>query len=80
MPIARVILAGWLAALAVAATPGVARNSAPQKTDDNAASSSCHAYQQAPDGSWTERPCEEQGARAQTQHKQLGKGAEEEPR
>ena len=46
--------------------------------DDKSASSSCHAYQQAADGSWTQLPCQEAGG--QTQHRPVEKGGEEEPR
>jgi len=79
MRIARLIFAGSIAALVVMAAPALARNAVASKTDDKATSSNCHAYEQAADGSWTERPCEEQGAQTQTQHKPAAKGAEEAP-
>jgi hypothetical protein len=79
MRIARVILAGSVAAMALAG-PGFAKHPEPQKTDDSqSASSSCHAYQQAADGSWTKLPCQEAG-NGQTQHRPVAKGNEEEPR
>ncbi len=74
MRIAHLIFTGSIAALAVLTAPALAKNSHSQKVDDTSASStspSCHAYQQAPDGSWTSLPCQENGSapQAQTQHK-----------
>jgi hypothetical protein len=42
--------------------PALARNSGTPKADDKSTSSSCHAYQQAADGSWTQLPCQEMGS------------------
>jgi hypothetical protein len=53
---------------------------APALTEDRSTSSSCHAYQQAADGSWTEVPCQETGSGGQTQHKPAPKSPEDEPR
>jgi hypothetical protein len=80
MRIARMILMGSVAAL-VATAPVLAKKPETQKTDEKSGSASCHAYQQAPDGSWTELPCQEFG-NGQTQHLPPGKGGEgeEEPR
>jgi hypothetical protein len=80
MRIAKVIFVGSVAAVLMAA-PAVARHPDAHKTDDDSkpTSSSCHAYQQAADGSWTQLPCQEAG-NGQTQHKQVSKGSEEEPR
>jgi hypothetical protein len=81
MRIANVTAVAFLAALAVLAVPALAKSADTRKTtDDGSAASSCHAYQQEPDGSWTERPCEEKGQPAQTAHKPVAKGTEEEPR
>jgi hypothetical protein len=81
MRISNVMSVAFLAALVGLAAPVLAKSSETRKTtDDETASSTCHAYQQAPDGSWTERPCEEKGQPAQTQHKPVAKGSEEEPR
>ncbi len=80
MRIARVIFACPVAALVVMTTPALAKSSVTQQGDDKSTSSVCHAYEQAPDGTWSERPCEEQGAPAQTQHKPVARGTEEEPR
>ena len=61
MRIAKSIFVGSLAALVAA--PALAKNSDGQKTEDKPASTSCKAYQRAPDGSWTPLPCGETGAR-----------------
>jgi hypothetical protein len=70
-----------IVALALAATmPALAKNPESRKTDDKSTSpAACHAYQKADDGSWIERPCQEEGAGA-TQHKPAAKGADDEPR
>ena len=81
MRIANVTSVALLAALMGLVAPVLAKSSDTRKaTDDSSPSSSCHAYQQEADGSWTERPCEEKGQPAQTQHKPVAKGSEEEPR
>jgi hypothetical protein len=81
MRIANIAVVISVAALAALAAPVLAKSSETRKaTDDGSTSSSCHAYQQEPDGSWTERPCEEKNQPAQTQHKPVAKGSEEEPR
>jgi hypothetical protein len=66
MRIAHLIFAGSLAALVGTAAPALAKNSNTQtatapKTEDTAASPGCRAYQQAPDGSWIQLPCQEPG-------------------
>lgn len=80
MRIARAIFAGSVLALAMT-MPAFAKHNEAQKTDNDrtSATASCHAYQQAEDGSWTQLPCQEAGG-GQTQHKPVAKGAEEEPR
>jgi ABC-type phosphate transport system substrate-binding protein len=80
MRIAHVIFVGSVATLAVLTAPALAKNSTVQKTDDQSTSSSCHAYQQAADGSWTVLPCQEEGSAGQTQHKPVAKSGEEERR
>ncbi|UPK39862.1 hypothetical protein IVB18_23120 [Bradyrhizobium sp. 186] len=71
MRIVHVVFAGALAAVTVLSVPVMARNSDAQKGEDKSTSSSCSAYQQAPDGSWEQLPCKETGERgqAQTQHR-----------
>ena len=79
MRIASVIFVGSVAALLTAA-PVFAKHPEAQKTDDSkSTSSSCHAYQQAADRSWTQLPCQEFG-NGQTQHRPVAKGGEDEPR
>ena len=85
MRIARVIFVCLVATIAVLiavlAVPALAKNSTAERTDDRSTSSSCHAYQQAADGSWTELPCQEAGSSGgQTHHKPPAKGGEYEPR
>ena len=62
MRIKRAIFIGSIAALAAMTAPALAKHSTAQKTDDKSTSSSCHAYQQAADGSWTELSCQELGS------------------
>jgi hypothetical protein len=79
MRIATMIFAGSVCAL-LATLPALAKNPESRKSEDKqATSASCHAYQQAADGSWTEVPCLEPGT-AQTQHRPAAKGNEEEQR
>jgi hypothetical protein len=80
MRIVRVIFACSVATVAALTVPALAKNSTAQKTDDRSSSSSCHAYQQAADGTWTELPCEEAGSNGQTQHKSAAKSGEDAPR
>jgi hypothetical protein len=78
MRITRLIVAGSVLALVTA--PALAKNPESRKTDDKSTSpAACHAYQKADDGSWIERPCQEEGTGA-TQHKPAAKGADDEPR
>ncbi|MCP3466236.1 hypothetical protein [Bradyrhizobium sp. CCGUVB23] len=77
MRIAHILLAGVLAGALTA--PVLARNSNNQPAEDKSATSTCSAYQQAPDGSWTQLACKETGERnnqAQTQHKPPAPGTE----
>lgn len=67
-----------MAGLLTLAAPTLARNDDSQKSGERPAASSCHAYQKAADGSWTELPCQETGSTGQTQHKPAPKGADDE--
>jgi hypothetical protein len=82
MRIKRAIFVGSMAALAAMTAPALAKNSTAQKTDDKSTSSSCHAYQQAADGSWTQLPCQElgSGSGAGTQHESATRGTDEKTR
>ncbi len=70
------------AALLSLAAPTLAKNAntepESQKAGEQSAPSSCHAYQQAADGTWTQLPCQEEGSAAQTQHRSAPHGASEE--
>jgi hypothetical protein len=76
MRITGMIFTGFVAAL-VMTVPVLAKNAESQKNDDKSAPASCHAYQQAADGSWTALPCQEFGD-DHTQHRSPSKGGEEE--
>jgi len=80
MRIAHVLFAA--AAMAALTTPVLAKSSDAQKGEEKAASSSCSAYQQAPDGSWMQLPCKETGERSQsqTQHRPATQGSDQEER
>jgi hypothetical protein len=70
MRIMHLVFTGSIAALAALTAPALAKNSHTQKIDDpptTPVSSNCHAYQQAPDGTWNPLPCQENGGTAQTQ-------------
>ncbi|MBV8924319.1 MAG: hypothetical protein JOZ74_03005 [Bradyrhizobium sp.] len=77
MRIAKVIFVGSATALLISA-PVLAKNAQPQKTDEQSISSTCHAYRQAPDGSWQQLPCQEAGG-GQTQPKPPSKTSEAGP-
>ena len=79
MRTAQILLMGVLAGALT--TPVLAKNSNSQQAEEKSAASTCSAYQQAPDGSWTQLPCKETGERssqAQTQHKPPAPGTEPE--
>jgi hypothetical protein len=69
MRIKHATLAVSFAALAAMTAPALAKKAGAPKSDDKSTSSSCHAYQQAADGSWTELPCQELGSQGQPQRK-----------
>jgi hypothetical protein len=65
----RVVIAvvlGAMVVLAVPAAPSFAKTSdAPKTADQPSSSSPCHAYEQGPDGSWKQLPCQEDGLKPQ---------------
>jgi hypothetical protein len=79
MQIAPLIFNGFTA-LVMLAAPALAKNSHTQKIDDQPASRSCQAYQQAADGSWAALPCQELGASEQAQHKSAARKTDEDTR
>jgi len=75
------IVMASMAALLTLAAPGLARNSeTPKSNEQSAASSPCHSYQQAADGSWIERPCQALGAPTQPPHKSATRKTDQETR
>jgi hypothetical protein len=81
MRLGQAIFFGAAAALLNLAAPTLARNSSANtaKATEAPASASCQAYQQAPDGSWTQLPCQETGSKASDQPHATAKSATEEP-
>jgi hypothetical protein len=83
MRLGQAILFGSAAALLTLAAPTLARNSSAHshaaKATDTPAAASCQAYQQAADGSWMQRPCQEMGS-AQAEPRSAAKSAIEETR
>jgi len=75
------IVAASMAGLLTLVAPGLAKNSeTPRATEQPAASSPCHSYQQAADGTWTALPCQELGAPAQPHHKSATRRTDQETR
>lgn len=84
MRITGVIFAGSVAALAVLATPALAKNfdsrtSDVQQSDAAPASAPCYSYEPKADGSWTQLPCQEVGA-AKPAPRRSAARTEEDPR
>jgi hypothetical protein len=64
------LIMGTIAALAVLATPVLARTADAQKTDDKTTSPpACRSYEQTPEGEWKPIPCAEVGTEARTPRK-----------
>jgi len=84
MRLGQAIFFGSAAALLTLAAPTLARNSSPNsppaKATEAPVSASCHAYQQAADGSWTQRPCQEMGSKTPTHPRSAARSAGEETR
>jgi hypothetical protein len=82
MRLGQAIFFGAAAALLTLAAPTLARNSSAHshttKAPEAPASSSCHAYQQATDGTWTQRPCQEMGSKVPVQPRSTAKNSTEE--
>ncbi|CCE03293.1 hypothetical protein [Bradyrhizobium sp. STM 3809] len=76
MRIIPMIFVGSLAALVSTAAPVLAKNSqtpnsrTPQADAQATSSSPCRAYQQDPDGTWKELPCQGQGQAAAAPRRQ----------
>jgi hypothetical protein len=80
MRFAAVIVAGAVLMLTSPTMTVLAKDTGAQKSEDKTIASSCHAYEQAADGSWHQLPCEEVGPGGQTQHKGAARGREEDAR
>ncbi len=80
MRIATTIFAGSIAALALLASPALAKHSDAPKADDKPAASACTAYQPPADGSWKPLPCEEGDAGNRPSHKSAARTTDEHTR
>ena len=80
MRIAKTIFAGSMAALALLASPALAKHSAAPKADEKPAASACTAYQPAADGSWKPLPCEEGDSGNRPSHKSAARTTDEHTR
>jgi hypothetical protein len=83
MRITDVIFAGSVAALAVLATPALAKNYDSKTSDvqqSDASSSPCYSYEPKPDGSWTQLPCQEVGAAKPVLRRSAARSLDEDPR
>jgi hypothetical protein len=82
MRLGQALFFGSAAALLTLAAPTLAKNSSANSHTSKAveapAPTSCQAYQQAADGSWTPLPCQEMGSRTSTQPRSAAKSATEE--
>jgi hypothetical protein len=67
-----------LAALALLATPVLAKNTKAQKAEGEDAAPPCSSYQLGPDGNWAQLPCQELGTHSSTQHRAPPKSHDEE--
>ena len=82
MRLGQAIFFGAAAALLTLAAPTLARNSSTNspaaKATEAPAVATCHAYQQAADGSWTRLSCQEMGSEGSAQPHSAAKSATEE--
>lgn len=69
MRIAIAIFLGLIAALVVPAAPSLAKTVEVPKAGEQTSPPACYGYEQQPDGSWKQMPCEEQGSDAQGDQK-----------
>ena len=79
MPMARPTFIA-LTALALVATPALAKNTKAQKTEieSQEATPPCFSYRLGPDGNWVQQPCEEFGAHSSSQHRAPSKNHDQE--
>ena len=67
-----------LAALALLATPVLAKNTKAQKAESDDTSPPCSSFQLGPDGNWAQLPCQELGTHSSSQHRAPPKSHDEE--
>jgi hypothetical protein len=70
-----------LTALALVATPALAKNTKAQKAEtesQDATAPPCFSYQLGQDGNWAQRPCEEFGTQSSQQHRAPSKNHDQE--
>jgi hypothetical protein len=67
-----------LAALALLATPVLAKNTKAPKAESEDTSPPCSSYQLGPDGNWAQLPCQELGTHSSSQHRAPPKSHDEE--
>jgi hypothetical protein len=67
-----------LAALALLATPVLAKNTKAPKAESEDTSPPCSSYQLGPDGNWARLPCQELGTHSSPQHRAPPKSHDEE--
>jgi hypothetical protein len=81
MRLGQAIFLGTAAALLTWAAPTLAKNSSANshaaKATEAPAPASCHAYQQAADGSWVQLPCQAMDSKATAQTRSATKSATE---
>jgi hypothetical protein len=58
-----------LAALALLATPVLAKNTKAPKAESEDTAPPCSSYQLGPDGQWAQLPCQELGTHSSSQHR-----------
>ena len=79
MPMARPTFIA-LTALALVATPALAKNTKAQKAETESADTAqpCSSYRLGPDGNWVQQPCEEMGPHSSSQHRAPSKNHDQE--
>ena len=67
-------------ALALAATPALAKNAKAQKAETESADTAqpCSSYRLGPDGNWVQQPCREMGTHSSSQHRAPSKNHDQE--
>ena len=79
MPMARPTFIA-LTALALAATPALAKSTKAQKAETAAEDTTppCFSYRLGQDGNWVQQPCEEMGTHSSSQHRAPSKTHDQE--